>query len=280
MLTTQLKAKSEGSSKMRLISVTSGKGGVGKSNTVVNLAIALRRQGQRVLVLDGDFGLANIDVLINLQPKHTIADVLNGSCSIHEVIVRCPGGIDILPASSGILELASLPTPARANLLAAIEELDMEYDLMMIDTGAGIHGDVLWLNSLADEVIIVTTPEPTAITDAYAMIKVLHQTYRVNKTSLLVNQVRSADEGLKVYRKVADVTDKFLNIGLDYLGSIRWDGCLVEAVKLRQPVMTSFPNCHSAENFRQVAKELQGVREEVSVSGKSQYFWQSLAGHV
>lgn len=263
----------------RVISVTSGKGGVGKSNIAVNLAIALRRMGQRVLLLDGDFGLANVDVLMNISCRHSIYDVIEKGRPIHDIIVRCPGGIDLLPASSGILAMSALPTAAKAVLLGAFDELTFEYDVLIIDTGAGIHGDVLWLNSLADEVIVVTTPEPTAITDAYAMIKVLYQTHRIKDVKILVNQVRSSTEGLKVYNKLSDVTDKFLNIGLDYLGSVRWDECVSEAVKRRQPVLTSFPTSPCAENIRDLALSLTRSYGATMAPRGVKPFWHSLAGN-
>ena len=261
-------------SSVRVISVTSGKGGVGKSNIVVNLAIALRKLGQRVLVLDGDFSLANIDILLNVPAAGTLNDVLRNGKPIREI------GIYIIPSSSGIMSMSQLSLDDRARLLAAVEEFDWEYDVLLIDTAAGIHSDVMWLNSTANEVIVVTTPEPTAITDAYAMIKVLHQSYRVKRVKLLVNQVGNSAEGLKVYNKLSDVSDRFLNVGIDYVGSIRWDGCVAEAVKKRQPLLTSFPKSASAENFMQVARTLSESQRLAVPNGGTQFFWQQLVGNV
>lgn len=274
------KAAAPPRSNVRVISVTSGKGGVGKSNVVVNLALAFRKLGQRVLILDGDFGLANIDILLNIPTAGTLSDVLHKGRPIRDIVARGPLGIDVIPSSSGVLAMSQLSNDDKNRLIALMEEFDWEYDVVLIDTAAGIHSDVMWLNATASEVIVVTTPEPTAITDAYAMIKVLYQSYRVKRVKLLVNQVKNSAEGLKVYNKLSDVSDRFLNIGIDYAGAVRWDGCVAEAVKKRQPLLTSFPSSASAENFTQVAKSMFESSRKARATGGAQFFWHSLVGNV
>lgn len=267
-------------SRTRVISVTSGKGGVGKSNLVVNMAMAFRKAGHRVLVLDGDFGLSNIDILFNIPVNGNVEEVLREGKPIRDIICRGPLGIDLIPSSSGLMSASELDSQDRVRLIAAMEELDFEYDILLIDTGAGIHSDVLWLNSTANEIVVVTTPEPTAITDAYALIKVLHQKHRVKRVKLIVNQVRDAAEGLKVYNRISDVTDRFLNVGIDYLGHVPWDGCMTEAVRMREPLLASFPASQAAMQIGKVARGLVESSRKSEVTGAAQFFWQSLVGNV
>jgi len=267
-------------SSIRVISVTSGKGGVGKSNIVVNTAIALKNLGLRVLVLDGDFSLANLNILMDIEVKENLSDVLFGKSNIRSIISKTKTGVDIIPSSSGILEMTKLSINEKRKLIGYLEELDYEYDVLLIDTAAGITHEVGWLNSTANDVIIVTTPEPTAITDAYATMKILYLSYKVKKVNLLINQVENSAEGLKVYNKISEVSDRFLNIGINYLGCIKWDGCITEAVKMRKPLLVSFPGSTSAEGFRKIARSLLGSHKRMVQQNGSQYFWHSLVGTV
>lgn len=264
----------------RVISVTSGKGGVGKSNVVVNLAIALRRMGERVLVLDGDFGLANIDILLNIQPKYNVSDVLERDLPLREIICRSHYGIHVIPASSGVLGLNDLNENAKSRITQELEGLDLEYDTLIIDTAAGISTDVIWLNSTADDVVILATPEPTSITDAYAMMKILNQKFKVKKVSLLVNQVKNADEGLKVYRRITEVTDRFLQLGIDYLGSVNWDAKVSEAVRLRKPIIAGDPDCLFSRNIKDIAATLHRTSDAEAVRETRECFWHMVAGTV
>ena len=176
---------------IRVISITSGKGGVGKSNIVLNAAIALKDMGLKVLMLDGDFSLANIDILLNVVPNKTLFDVLHSGTSINDVIVRTNAGVDLIPSSSGIFEMSQFRKEDRVRLLGWLEALHTTYDILLIDTAAGISSDVIWLNASAHEIIVVCTPDPTSITDAYAMMKILHNRYKVKQVKLLVNQVKT-----------------------------------------------------------------------------------------
>lgn len=264
----------------RVISVTSGKGGVGKSNIVVNLAIALRRMGERVLILDGDFGLANIDILLNLSPEATVSDVVNGEAQLRDIVCRSHHGVHVLPSSSGILGIDGLNQSAKSRITEELEELDFEYDTLIIDTAAGISSDVVWLNSTADDVVVVATPEPTSITDAYAMMKVLNQQYKIKNVKLLVNQVKNAEEGLKVYNRIAEVTDRFLHLGIDYLGSTSYQRNLSEAVRQRRPLIVGEPDGLFSRNIKDIAGAIHRNRKDLAVTEAKECFWHLVAGTV
>ncbi|MGC8736949.1 MAG: MinD/ParA family protein [Dissulfurimicrobium sp.] len=194
----------------RVISFSSGKGGVGKTNIVVNLAIAMADLGQRVMVLDADLGLANIDVILGLTPKYTIDNVFSGYVTLKDVLIEGPSGILILPAGSGVTELLNLGEGEKLFLLDEIEGLGNDIDIMLIDNAAGISENVMYFNLAAQQRVVVATPEPTSITDAYALIKVMVNKYKVNTFSLLINMARDESDALKVFRQLTLVTDRFL----------------------------------------------------------------------
>ncbi len=216
----------------RVVSVASGKGGVGKTLSSIHLAIAAGRMGLKTLVFDGDLGLANIDVVLRLKPVKSVIDVLNGGTRLSEITVQGPCGISVIPSGSGFSRLANLSLTERLSLLDQLEELMEAFDLVVIDTGAGISESVLHLNSFAHSTIVVTTPEPTAMTDAYAFIKVMYQKYGEKSIQLLVNQVVSSGQGLKVSQQISDVCLKYLNFRIHYLGSIPKDKMIARLVML------------------------------------------------
>ena len=226
----------KGSLAPQVISVTSGKGGVGKTTVVINTAIILASMGHKVLLLDADLGLANIDVMLGLTPQHNIKHVLDGECSLEDIIIKGPGGIQIIPASSGIQELSDLSREQQMTLVNALDYLDDEIDYFLVDTGAGISRNVMYFNAAAQRVMVVATPEPTSITDAYALIKVLRKKYGVTKFSLVVNNVISKIEGDEVAKKLNMVCEKFLgDVVLDMLGSIPHDSHVPECIKGQKP---------------------------------------------
>ena len=220
------------SGQRKIVSVASGKGGVGKTLSSVHLAIAASRMGLRTLIFDGDLGLANVDVVLRIQVKKSVADVLSGSSRLAEIVVSGPCGVSVIPSGSGFARLANLKLTERLSLLDQLEELMAGFDLVVIDTGAGISESVLHLNSFAHATIVVTTPEPTAMTDAYAFIKVMHQKYGESRFKLLVNQVVSATQGLKVSQQISDVCLKYLNLRIQHLGSIPKDKMISRLVML------------------------------------------------
>src|SRR3972149_10602940 len=194
--------KSAGNNGVKVISVTSGKGGVGKTNVVVNLAYALTQLGKKVLILDADMGLGNIDVMLGLAPEYNLYHLINGEKNLSEVVTSGPGGMKILAAGSGIQELSELTENQKLNLLAELDRIDGSIDVVLIDTAAGISGNVMYFNTAGQDVIGVSSPEPTSITDAYALMKIMHTQYGESRFRLLVNMVRDSGEGRDVYRKL------------------------------------------------------------------------------
>jgi flagellar biosynthesis protein FlhG len=261
---------------VQVIAVTSGKGGVGKTNVVANLGYALTRMNKRVLVLDADIGLANIDVLLGLSPRYNLQHVLSGEKSISEIIIQGPGGMKILPASSGIQELSDLSKDQKLCLLSALNSLHDETDVMLIDTSAGISSNVMYFNLAAQEILIVVSPEPTSITDAYAMMKVLSLKYSANHFRLLVNSVKSAEEAKEVFNNLSLVGQKFLNLSIDYWGYIEKDEHMVKAVRRQKALIELYPHSPASKCFSELAKKVCENRSTTSSRGNIRFFWQQI----
>ncbi len=261
---------------VQVIAVTSGKGGVGKTNVVANLAYSLCRLKRRVLILDADMGLANLDVLLGLIPKYTIQHMLLGERTLEEIIIEGPGGMKILPASSGVQELTDLTSQQRMALLSQFECLNERTDVLLIDTAAGISSNVMFFNTIANEIIVVASPEPTSITDAYAIIKVLSTRYAEKYFQLLVNFVRNESEGLEVYRQLSTVTERFLNLSIRYLGFIPIDAHVQSAVKRQRAVSELFPNCVASRSFLALAEKIVNLSVSMTPKGNLNLFWKSL----
>lgn len=240
----------------RIIAVASGKGGVGKTNLVVNLAIALAQAGQRVVIFDADLGMANVDVLLGLVCQYSLYDVLQGTKSIEEVMVQGPAGIRLVPGGSGIQELANIDYYQRERLLAAMKELERDTDVLLIDTGAGISRNVLSFISAADEVIIVLTPEPTSLTDGYGIIKVMSKYHLHSEVYFVVNRVSSLKEATQTINKVETVIQKFLQINARPLGYIFDDKVVSKAVMKQEPFVLNYPDSAAATSLRQLAHNL------------------------
>lgn len=267
----------KGATPPRVISVTSGKGGVGKTNIVTNLAYALAKEGKRVLVLDADLNLANVDILLGLTPKFNLHHVFTGEKTLTEILVEGPGGLKILPASSGILELADLTESQRLYFLAEMEALAGEIDILLVDTAAGINNNVVYFNLAAQERIIILTPEPTSLTDAYALIKVLSSKHDVKKFRILVNQARSEKEALAVFRKLSVVADRFLDtLSLDLIGHIPYDAKLPQAVRAQKLVSELYPDAAVSKMLAKVSRQLAAERPALQNDGNIKFFWQGL----
>ena len=249
-------------SRSRITAITSGKGGVGKTFVAANLAAALARQGQRVLVLDADLGLANLDVVLNLYPKVTLHDVFTGKATLADAVLPAPGGFHALLAGSGMVEYSRMTPEVREQLQRVISETAPQYDHVLLDTGAGISDVVLYTVSLADEVIVVATPEPTSMTDAYATIKVLAQTQGRRRLQLLVNQVRRPGEGRAVCQQLQTVVDRYVApslgapVRLDLLGEIPSDPAVREAVLARRLLLEAMPGTPAAVAVVQAATKM------------------------
>lgn len=261
----------------RVIAVTSGKGGVGKTNIAGNLAIAYQRMGKNVLIFDADLGLANIDIIFGLNPKYTIEEVLKGEKDLSQIIVKGPEGVSIIPASSGVQELAQLTEGHKINLLNEFDILNSMFDIMLIDTGAGISSNVIYFNLAAQERIIVVTPEPTSITDAYALIKVMFKEHGTKNFYLLLNMVKSEREAKSVYKNLTRVVARFMaSISIDYAGFIPLDNLLYQAVSRREPVICCYPESPSSHSFKELAKYLLDRANGKPNDGNIKFFWQSL----
>ncbi|MFK5953265.1 MAG: MinD/ParA family protein [Desulfobacterium sp.] len=260
----------------RVISVTSGKGGVGKTNIVGNLAIALQRMGKKVLIFDADLGLANIDIIFGIHPMDNIDSVIRGEKKLSEIIVQGPEGVSIIPASSGIEEVANLTEGQKLNMLSEFDDLNDQFDIMLIDTGAGISSNVVYFNLAAQERIVVVTPEPTSITDAYALLKVMFSRYGTKEFSILLNMVTDEKEAKGVFKNLSNVADKFLvGISLDYAGFIPGDDTLKKAVIKRRPVICEYPRAVASEHIRILAEHLLNQADR-PVDGNIKFFWKQL----
>lgn len=238
---------------VQVVAVTGGKGGVGKTNVSVNLAMAMSANGKDVMLLDADLGLANVDVLLGLYPKHTLADVMEGRLTLEEIILEGPGDIKIVPASSGFKDMAQLTPVQHAGLIRAFSELTMNIDVLIIDTAAGIADSVISFTRAAQEVIVVICDEPASITDAYALIKLLNRDHGLTRFHVLSNMARSAQEGREVYEKVVKVTDRFLDVALSYAGHIPYDEYVLKSIKKQRGVFEAFPRSKASMAFKSLA---------------------------
>ena len=243
----------------RIVAVTSGKGGVGKTNIVTNLAIALARQGIRVLVVDGDLGLANVDLLLGIAPQYDLQDVILGTRSVADVVLEGPDGIRILPASSGVEELANLDEYRTEVLIRSLAELERDVDLILIDCPSGIGRNAVSLAQVADPILVVTTPEPTAFSDAYAMIKVLSRRSIRCVPALIVNEAASEEEAAAVARRVGSVAKRFLNLDIEYWGAILADESVPKSVLRQEPFLSTYPYSPAATCVYQLARRVLGM---------------------
>ena len=247
----------------KVLAITSGKGGVGKTFVSANLAAALTRRGQRVLVLDADLGLANLDVVLNLYPKTTLHDVFTGKVAIEDAIIKAPGGFSVLLAGSGLVEYSRLTNTMRDDLLSIMESLSPKYDVIILDTGAGISDVVLFAVSLASEVLLVATPEPTSLTDAYATIKVLVAQQNRSTIRTIINQTARMGDGRAITMQLQQVLDRFVQnkpgqkIRLLHLGDIPADPEVRQAIMRRQLLMQSTPGCPAGLALSQIALKLE-----------------------
>jgi flagellar biosynthesis protein FlhG len=260
----------------KVIAVSSGKGGVGKTNFVVNLATYISSLKKKVLIIDADLGLANIDVLFGITPKFNLKHVLLGDKRLSEIIVNGPNGIMILPASSGVKELTNLNNFQKIQMLSEIEGLDLPVDLILIDTGAGISDNVLFFCGSAQETIVIVTSEPTSLADAYALIKILSRDFGKDRFKVLVNMTRSEKEALSTFRKLAIVADKFLNLNIEYLGHLPYEQHVKDAIIAQKSFITLYPNSPFAKKLSILAERVMDIEPNDSAGGLQLFFRKAL----
>lgn len=255
------------------LAITGAKGGVGKSNLVLNLAVALGRWGRRVLLVDGDLGLANIDVLLGLTPERNIEHLVRGEARLDEILLQGPKGVRILPAASGVPDLTRLDCALRSRLLTMLSEGANDVDQLLVDTGAGLGNTTLTLQLAASRVILVTTPEPTSLVDAYASLKVLWSTDPEKPVDLVVNAARDDEEGERTYNKIANAAEQFLGQRPGWLGAVYSDPNLVDAVRRQRAVLELHPDTPASRCYERIAVNLAHPDPRV---GASIAYWDSL----
>lgn len=262
----QLAANSENNDKARIITVTSGKGGVGKSNFVVNLAIALSQMGKNVLIFDADVGMGNDDVLMGFLPKYNVFDVIFNGKEIEDVIITGPHGVKLLPGGSGITKVEELTTEQREGFIKKLESLT-GLDYILMDTGAGINRSVLGFVACCEELVVLTTPEPTSLTDAYSLLKAINH-FKIKKSAkVVINRTIDEKEAVLTFNKFNNAVTNFLKMDMEYLGSIAEDRKLVQAVRSQQPVMISFPHSEASQDVIKIAKRLIGTEDREGKTG-------------
>ena len=261
---------------VQVIAVSGGKGGVGKSNIAVNLSIALAELRRRVVLLDADLGLANVDVLLGIKATHTLADVLAGTHSLRDVLVTGPGGLRIVPASSGVQRMAELSSSEHAGLINAFNELSDQVDVLVIDTAAGISDTVVSFVRAANEVIVVVCDEPSSITDAYALIKLLNTEYGMQRFRVVANMTRTPQEGLSMFNKLNGVCERFLDVTLQFVGQVPFDETVRKAVQKQKAILEFAPNSKAAQAIRQIAQQVDQWPLPSSPTGRLEFFVERL----
>jgi len=243
--------------KPKIITVTSGKGGVGKSNIVVNLAISLQKEGKKVLIFDADIGMANDDVLMGFLPKYNIFDIIINKRDIEEVLIKGPFGVRLLPGGSGLNRFDELSDQERETFISSLDKIE-DLDYIIMDTGAGINRSVLGFVSCSEDLIILTTPEPTSLTDAYSLLKAIKHFKLKTKAKVIVNKVTDEKEGLLTFNRFNNAVKNFLKMDLEYLGYVSEDKKLSQAVKMQQPLLICFPNSEASQDINKIAKTIIG----------------------
>ncbi len=257
---------------VRVIAVTSGKGGVGKTNLSVNLGVALSQMGRRVALLDADMGLANVDILLGLSPKYNLSHVLQGEKSLEDIMLTGPAGLKVIPASSGVQQMSELSAIEQAGVIRAFSEIDKNLDVLIVDTAAGISSSVVNFARACQEIIVVVCDEPTSLTDAYAYIKLLNRDYGINKFHIVANMVQSIQQGQQLFNKLTTVTDKYLDVTLNYAGGVPFDEYLRKSVRKQTPVVEAYPRSKAALALKNLALIIDGWPIKVQAGGYLEFF--------
>jgi flagellar biosynthesis protein FlhG len=263
-------------SPVQVIAVTGGKGGVGKTTIAVNLAASLAGRGKQVMLLDGDLGLANVDVFLGLTPRLTLADVLAGNCTLEEILLDAPQGFKVVPAASGIAQLAELDTLTHVGLVRAFGDITSKVDIMIIDTAPGIAGSVLQFSQAAQQVLVVLCDEPASLTDAYALIKILSRDHGVKQFRVVVNQVRGRGMGQALFQRFERVATRFLSVDLDYVGEIPEDAFLRRSIREQRPVVSAYPSAPASVALKTLAQRADNWPVAEGPRGNVEFFVERL----
>jgi flagellar biosynthesis protein FlhG len=261
---------------VQVIAVTGGKGGIGKTSVAVNLATAFARAGRSTMLLDGDLGLASVDVLLGLTPRCTLEQVLNGERRLEEIMLETRSGVRVVPAASGVARMAALNATEQGAIVRAFSALPGALDVLIVDTAPGIGESVLQFCQSAQQVLLVLCDEPTSLTDAYALIKVLSRGHGVRQFRVLANMSRHAGQGESVFRRLQRVTDRYLEVALEFVGEIPEDGAMQKAVQAQRPVLEAFPSCPAAQAFNRLAHAAARWPLPCGPSGRLEFFFERL----
>lgn len=261
---------------VRVVAISGGKGGVGKTSIAVNLSLALADLGQRTLLLDGDLGLANVDTMLGIQPKYNLSHLLDGVCTIEEVLTPIAQGLDLAPAASGISKMADLSESEQFGLIASFSGLKTPYDNLIIDCAPGIDPATLQLMSTAQEVVLVVIDEPSSMTDAYATIKVLRNSYGLTRFRILANMTRRPDQAALIFQNIARVADRFLDVTLQFEGGIPFDDRMTKAIRNQEALVRSYPSSPASGAFKRLARTAAAWPQPARPSGKTEFFVERL----
>ncbi|NMP32927.1 MinD/ParA family protein [Thalassotalea sp. M1531] len=264
---------------IKVIAVSGGKGGVGKTNVSLNTSIALAKQGKQVLVLDADLGLANVDVMLGLRVKKNISHVLSGECELDDIIIEGPCGIKIIPATSGTQSMVDLTPSEHAGLIRAFSEMQTEFDVLIVDTAAGISDMVLSFARASQDVMLVVCDEPTSITDCYALMKLLSRDHGVFKFKVVANMVRSLKEGQQLFAKLTKVTDRFLDVAIELVAIVPFDENIRKSVRKQKAIVDAFPDSPASKAFTELATKVNRWPIPNRPSGHLEFFIEQLLEH-
>jgi len=265
---------------VKVIAVTGGKGGVGKSNVSINLAVALSQLGDKVMLLDADLGLANVDIMLGLKTQKNLANVLNGECELRDIILEGPHGLQIVPASSGTKSMAELSSVQHAGIIHAFNQIGHNLDYLIIDTAAGITDMVINFIQAAQDVLAVVCDEPTSITDVYALMKVLNKEYKITRFHVLANMTKTSQEGRELFATLSGVCTRFLDVTLNYLGAIPFDDNVRQSVKKQKPLLDAFPRSPASIAIKGLAKKIQRWPTPTNASGNIEFFMERLVARA
>jgi flagellar biosynthesis protein FlhG len=264
---------------IKVIAVSGGKGGVGKTNVSLNTSISLAKQGKRVLVLDADLGLANVDVMLGLRVQRNLSHVLSGECELDDIIIKGPAGINIIPATSGTQSMVDLTPSEHAGLIRAFSDMQTKFDILIVDTAAGISDMVLSFCRASQDVLLVVCDEPTSITDCYALMKLLSRDHGLFKFKVVANMVRSPREGQNLFAKLSKVTDRFLDVTLELVAVIPYDENIRKSVRKQQAIVEAYPDSPASIGFKTLAKNIISWPVPQQPSGHLEFFIEQLLEH-